>query len=169
MVMVPLAASVSAMVRGMRSPCGLMRSMTKCPGWAFRAICGASSTSLLVLPGIRLSLCRMGVGIDSPVLLVDLPCNAPLVRAANAVLVLRAPFAGVRSPHKKPFFPGRERHCPSGGQVPKRCAATFRRRECVSRETVWIRQKTALCCRMGCEPRGGSKQSAWEHYGLRGP
>ena len=58
------------MVSGKRSPFPSTRSMTKWPGRAVAAICGASSTSLLVRPGISFSLCRIFVGIKPPCILV---------------------------------------------------------------------------------------------------
>src|SRR6056297_2023389 len=52
MVMVPLSGSVSAMVRGIRSPPSRMRRITKFPGNPLRAICGASMISSLTRPGM---------------------------------------------------------------------------------------------------------------------
>ena len=45
MVTVPLTGSVSAMVRGIRSPYSSTRRMMNCPAFAFRAISGASTSS----------------------------------------------------------------------------------------------------------------------------
>ena len=45
MVTVPFSGSVSAMVRGIRSPYSSTRRMMNCPAFAFRAISGASTSS----------------------------------------------------------------------------------------------------------------------------
>ena len=59
MVMVPAAASASAMVKGMRSPLSLTRRMTKLPGRDLDAIMGASTTMRMVWPGMRSLRFRM--------------------------------------------------------------------------------------------------------------
>jgi len=65
-VMVPASVSVSAMVSGMRSPSSQTRRITKFPGLALAAICGASMTSSVVAPGMRVRLRTIRLDIRAP-------------------------------------------------------------------------------------------------------